>query len=68
MAGNILSVDSSSDIIYLHSGFSSTISNSFSSPSSGYTGVADDSWSGVGGGEPAVTTGFMTTNTKFFGG
>ena len=33
MAGNVLSTDQDSDVIYLHSGFTSTISDSFSSPS-----------------------------------
>ena len=42
MAGNILSTDSSSDKVYKHSGFSTTISDSFSSPSDLPSGVTWD--------------------------
>ena len=42
MADNLLSTDNDSDKIYSHSGFSSTITDSFSSPSTYTFGVAWD--------------------------
>jgi len=42
MAGNVLSADFYTDKIYKHSGFSTTITDSFSSPSTGQVGVGWD--------------------------
>ena len=64
MAGNVLSSDFSSDIIYKHTGFSSTISDSFSSPSSGPIGVADDSWSGAAAASGPANLKTYNTNAK----
>ena len=70
MAGNILSADSSAGRFYKHSGFTSTISDSFSSPSTSPVGSAWDGTNVISGDSGTdkyyIHSGFSSTVSDSF--